>query len=110
MTSTHAALKLEPLTVTPELLVLKIKNTEDELIRLGFLGSEAYVQLYRMYHTIGTRVTDTDHHILMASRHGEDATANTTANTYLTRTVISAVKSLGKPYSDTVRTFAGEII
>ena len=55
-------------------------------------------------------MTDTDHHILMASRHGEDATANTTANTYLTRTVISAVKSLGKPYSDTVRTFAGEII
>lgn len=32
MKSTHAALKLEPLTVTPELLVLKIKNTEDELI------------------------------------------------------------------------------
>lgn len=42
MKSTHAALNLEPLTVTPELLVLKIKNTEDELIRRSIISTHFY--------------------------------------------------------------------
>lgn len=99
-------LNLEPLNMTQALLVFKVKNTEDELIRLGFLGTEAYIQLFRVHQTISVRVLDTSNQIMWAARVGSDLT---TTNTYLLKVILDNVKNTGKPNTLVVMAFRGNI-
>ena len=109
MKMAHTSLKLEPLTINGELLVFKVKNTVDELIRLGFLGTEAYIQLFRVNRNIAIRVSDAKHQIMWSARRGVDVTINSTANNYLLKVILDTVKKPAKKDMIFVNGFIGDI-